>query len=127
MVYVDERRIGRSPTRTEVPYGTHNVRVEMLDYRTSSRVVSVRASEVSVPFRLEAEQLSGRCNLLGEPGSEVAMNGRRIGSLPITVECNPGVHRFDVQPAAGGEPYTLSRSVTFVHAGETENIFLNAP
>ena len=47
--------------------------------------------------------------------------------LEITVECNPGVHRFDVQPAAGGEPYTLSRSVTFVHAGETENIFLNAP
>jgi len=73
---------------------------------------------------LSPSAMVGQCNLLGVPGSAVAMNGRRIGSLPLTVECAPGVHRFDIQPAAGGEPFTLSKSVTFVHAGETENIFL---
>ena len=123
-MYIDDRRIGRSPTSTEVDYGTHNVRVEKLDYQTNTRVVNVQSEEVSVPIRLTPSALVGQCNLLGEPGAEVAMNGRRIGSLPLTVECTPGVHRFDVQPAAGGEPFTKSLSVTFVHPGETENLFL---
>jgi len=124
-VFVNERRIGRSPTQTEVTYGNHNVRVEMVDFQTNSRSVNVQAGEVSVPFRLTAAQLVGRCNLLGEPGATVTMNGSDIGSLPLTVECSPGVHRFDITPASGGETFILSRAVTFVHSGETENIFLN--
>jgi hypothetical protein len=125
VVFVDDRRIGRSPTQTEVTYGNHTVRVEMVDYRTNSRSVSIQAGEVSVPFRLAPAALVGRCNLLGEPGAAVSMNGTAIGSLPLTVECAPGVHRFDITPASGGETFILSKAVTFVHSGETENIFLN--
>ena len=124
IVYINERRIGRSPTSTEVDFGAHNVRVEKLDYRTDTRVVNVQSNEVSVPIRLASAALVGKCNLLGEPGADVAMNGRRIGSLPLTVECSPGVHRFDIQPASGGDPFTKSVAVTFVHPGETENLFL---
>ena len=124
MVFINDRQIGRSPTSTEVSYGTHNVRVERVDYDTQSRVVSVQASEVSVPIRLVASEMIGTCVLLGEVGAAVAMDGRRIGSIPITVDCVPGVHEFVIQPAAGGEPFTLSKSVTFVHAGETANLFL---
>ena len=125
VVFVGDRRIGRSPTQTEVAYGNHDVRVEMVNYETNSRSVSVQAGEVSVPFRLSPAALVGRCNLLGEPGANVKMNGSDIGSLPLTVECSPGVHRFDVTPASGGETFILSKAVTFVNSGETENIFLN--
>ncbi len=125
MIFVDDRRIGRSPTHTEVTYGNHSVRVEMVDFQTTSRNVNVQAGEVSVPFRLAPAQLVGRCNLLGEPGATVVMNGSSIGSLPLTVECSPGVHRFDITPASGGAAFILSRAVTFVHSGETENVFLN--
>jgi len=123
MVFVDDRRIGKSPTRTEVDYGTHKIRVELADYKGTSRVVNVRASEVSVPFRLESERLIGKCILLGAPGSQVVMNGRSIGAIPVTVDCEPGSHSFKVTPP-GGASFTASRSVSFARSGETANVFL---
>lgn len=125
MVYVDDRRIGRSPTRTEVNFGTHKVRVELAEYKGNSRVVNVQAARVDVPFRLEAASLSGRCNLLGQAGASVVMDGKGVGSLPLTVTCSPGKHTFQVTPAGGGAAFTTSRAVSFAAAGETANIFLN--
>jgi len=123
MIFVDDRRIGKSPTRTEVDYGTHNIRVELADYKGTSRVVNVRASEVSVPFRLESERLIGKCILLGSPGSQVVMNGRDIGAIPVTVDCEPGAHNFKVTPP-GGASFNATRSVSFARSGETANVFL---
>jgi len=123
MVYVDDRRIGKSPTRTEVNYGTHQIRVDLSGHKESARVVNVQASEVSVPFRLESASLTGRCNLLGSPGSKVVMDGRSIGSIPITVDCAPGSHSFKVTPI-GGATFSVTRSVSFGQPGETANVFL---
>jgi len=125
MVYVDDRRIGRSPTRTEVNFGTHKVRVELAEFKGNSRVVNVQAARVDVPFRLEAASLSGRCNLLGQAGASVVMDGKGVGSLPLTVTCSPGKHTFQVTPPGGGASFSTSRAVTFAAAGETANIFLN--
>ena len=123
MVYVDDRRIGKSPTRTEVNFGTHKIRVELSDYAGTARTVNVQATEVSVPFRMELAKIVGRCNLLGSPGSIIVMNGRSIGSIPITVDCEPGSHSFKVTPS-GGATFSVSRSVSFGRAGETANVFL---
>ena len=123
MVYVDNRRIGKSPTRTEVDYGTHDIRVELQDYKGTSRVVNVRASEVSVPFRMESTRLVGKCMLLSPIGAKVVMNGRDIGTIPATVSCEPGSHTFKVTPTDGAG-FTATRSVSFGAAGETANLFL---
>ena len=124
MVYVDGRRIGRSPTRTEVNYGSHKVRVELKKFKGSSRDVSVQSSQVSVPFRLESLAVSGKCNLLGQAGAAVVMDGKSVGSLPLTVSCASGTHSFKVTPA-GGTAFTTARSVTFQTSGETATIFLS--
>ena len=123
MVFVGNRRIGKSPTRTEVDYGTHNIRVELQDFKGASRVVNVRASEVSVPFRLETSRLVGKCMLLSPIGAQVSMNGRSIGTIPVTVACEPGTHSFKVTPADGAG-FTTSRSVSFGAPNETANLFL---
>ena len=123
MVYVGDRRIGKSPTQTEVNYGTHNIRVELADHKGTSRMVNVQASEVSVPFRLELTKLIGRCNLLGNPGSTVVMNGRSVGALPVTVDCEPGTHGFKVTPP-GGSSFQVSRTVNIARAGETTTVLL---
>ena len=118
MVYVDGRRIGKSPTRTEVTYGTHKVRVELNDYKASSRVVNVQVAEVAVPFRLETATMMGRCNLLGPMGSSVSMDGRSVGKVPTTVSCSPGTHRFTVTPKDGA-PFTVSKKIVIAGPGES--------
>ena len=123
MVYVGDRRIGKSPTQTEVNYGTHNIRVELADHKATARMVNVQASEVSVPFRMELANAVGQCNLLGNPGSVVVMNGRSVGALPVTVECQSGTYGFKVTPA-GGESFQVSRTVNIARAGEVTTIFL---
>jgi len=100
------------------------VRAELEDYRTNSRTIDVQVSEVAVPFRLEAASLSGQCNLLGEPGASVAMDGGPVGNLPVTVPCSPGGHRFEVMPGSG-VAFTVSKTVSFSQAGETVVVFLN--
>lgn len=122
-IYVGDRRIGKSPTQTEVNYGTHNIRVELADHRSTSRMVNVQASEVSVPFRLELANAVGRCSLLGNPGSAVVMNGRSVGALPVTVDCQSGTYGFKVTPP-GGESFQVSRTVNIARAGESTTIFL---
>jgi hypothetical protein len=123
MVFVDERRIGKSPTQTEVNFGTHKIRVELSDYLGTTRAVNVQATEVSVPFRLEVTKILGRCNLLGSLGSKVELNGRAIGSIPVTVDCEPGTLNFKVTPE-GGASFNLTRAVTFSEPGETAILFL---
>jgi hypothetical protein len=118
MVYVDGRRIGKSPTRTEVTYGTHKVRVDLKDYKASSRVVNVQVAEVAVPFRLETATMMGRCNLLGPMGSSVSMDGKSVGRVPTTVSCSPGSHRFTVTPKDGA-PFTVSKKVVIAGPGES--------
>ncbi len=124
MVFVDGRRIGRSPTETEVTFGTHQVRVEKDDYKANARVVNVQSAQVTVPFRLEPSRVSGKCNLLGTAGAAVSMDGKNVGSLPLTVACTPGSHTFVVTPADGAA-FTTSRAVSFASAGETATIFLS--
>ena len=123
MIYVGDRPIGKSPTQTEVNYGTHNIRVELAEHRSTSRMVNVQASQVSVPFRLELANAVGQCNLLGNPGSAVVMNGRSVGVLPVTVDCESGTYGFKVTPPSG-ESFQVSRTVNIARAGEATTIFL---
>ena len=123
MVYVGDRRIGKSPTQTEVNFGTHSIRVELANHTATSRMVNVQASEVSVPFRLEPANAVGQCNLLGNPGSVVFMNGRNIGALPVTVDCSTGTYGFKVNPP-DGESFQVSRSVRIARPGDSTTIFL---
>jgi hypothetical protein len=124
MVYVDGRRVGRSPTETEVTFGTHKVRVEKKSFKGNSRVVNVQSAQVNVPFRLDPEQVSGNCNLLGTAGAVVIMDGKNVGALPLTVPCTPGSHKFKVTPKDGAS-FTTSRAVSFAAQGETATIFLS--
>jgi hypothetical protein len=107
-----------------VTFGTHQVRVEKDDYKANARVVNVQSAQVTVPFRLEPSRVSGKCNLLGTAGAAVSMDGKNVGSLPLTVACTPGSHTFVVTPADGAA-FTTSRAVSFASAGETATIFLS--
>jgi hypothetical protein len=101
-----------------VTYGTHKVRIELSNHKTSSRVVNVQVAEVAVPFRLETATMMGRCNLLGPMGSSVSMDGRNVGRVPTTVACSPGGHRFKVTPKDGA-PFTVSKTVVIASPGES--------
>jgi len=122
-VFVDGKRIGRSPTTTEVDYGTHSVRVELADHKTQSKSFNVQVPQYSLPFRMAPSTLSGKCNLLGPLGATVVMDGRMLGSLPRTVKCTSGPHRFRVTPT-GGEGYTVVRTIEVTEPGESFTVSL---
>jgi hypothetical protein len=123
MVYVDNRRVGRAPTGTEVTYGSHTIRAELDSYRTITRTVDVQISQFSIPLRMQASSLTGTCSLMGPVGANVVMDGRNIGSLPRSVSCTEGPHRFRITPN-GGNAYTLTRDVRIPEPGATVPVSL---
>jgi hypothetical protein len=123
MVYVDNRRVGRAPTGTEVTYGSHTIRAELDNYRTITRTVDVQVPQISIPLRMQAASLSGTCSLMGPVGANVVMDGRNVGSLPRSVSCTEGPHRFQVTPT-GGAAYTLTRDVYIPEPGATVPVSL---
>ncbi len=123
MVYVDDRRVGRSPTGTEVTYGSHTVRAELDNYRTLTRNVDVQVPQFSIPLRMQSSSVSGTCSLMGPVGANVVMDGRNIGSLPRSVSCTQGPHRFRVTPT-GGSAYTLTRDIVIAEPGAAVTVSL---
>ncbi len=123
VVRVDGRRIGLTPTSTEVDYGSHTLRVELADHRAASKTISVRSAQMSLPFRLTPAEMYARCNLSGPIGAKVLMDGRPLGSLPRTVRCSAGAHRFMVVPA-GGDSYSKVRKIAPTESGESINVYL---
>jgi hypothetical protein len=123
MIYVDNRRVGRAPTGTEVTYGSHTIRAELDNFGTLTRTVDVQVSQYSIPLRMQASSLTGTCSLMGPVGANVVMDGRNVGSLPRSVSCAAGPHRFRVTPN-GGAAYTLTRDVRITESGATVPVSL---
>jgi hypothetical protein len=108
---------------TEVDYGSHTIKVELIDHKANSKTVSVRTAQMSLPFRLETSRLYARCNLTGPLGAKVLMDGKPLGSLPRTVKCSAGAHRFMVVPSSGSS-FSAVRKIDPTEAGEAINVYL---
>jgi hypothetical protein len=115
--------VGRTPTTTEVDYGSHTVKLDLADHKSLSKTISVRSAQVSLPFRLETAQIYARCNLTGPIGAKVLMDGRPLGSLPRSVKCSAGAHRFMIVPSSGSS-FSAVRKIAPEQAGETINVYL---
>ena len=106
-VYVDGRKVGRSPITVPVSRGTHEVRLRErtlgIDLR---RRVSVRGPETPVRFAL------GRGTLVvtAPEDAEVFVDGRRVGRGDLTLEIHEGDHRIEVRrgEARTGERFHLA-------------------
>ncbi len=123
VVHLDGRRIGRTPTSTEVDYGSHAVKIELADYRSASKTISVRSAQMSLPFQLQTAQMYAKCNLSGPMGAKVLMDGRPLGALPRSVRCSAGAHRFRVIQS-GKDPYNAVRKIQPTEPGESINVYL---
>ncbi|HSN92178.1 MAG TPA: PEGA domain-containing protein [Anaeromyxobacteraceae bacterium] len=106
-VYVDGRKVGRSPVTVTVSRGAHEVRLRDralgIDLR---KRVSVRGPDTPVRFAVG----KGTLVVTAPDGAEVFLDGRRIGRGDVTVEVLEGNHRIEVRlgEARTGERFHLA-------------------
>lgn len=119
-VFVDGRRIGRSPLTRSVPRGKHKVRVvDRALGIDQTKVVEVRSAHVKARFAFGKASLT----VSAPEGAAVFVNGRRVGTgstkdieiyegshkLVVTLGPARHEHSFSVRP---GETYTYEVSKT---------------
>ncbi|MCC7540066.1 MAG: PEGA domain-containing protein [Deltaproteobacteria bacterium] len=101
----DSAPVGRVPTTLELTPGPHVLIVSAPGRQTLQRVVRVAAGQlarasVSLPLAFGTLVLDGE-----ERGAEVELDGRVVGTLPLTLNAIPsGAHRIRVT-APGFRPY----------------------
>src|SRR5262249_34833055 len=102
-LYADGRRIGSTEDgQLLLPAGTHRIEFvsERFHYR-STVGLTIRPGQVT-PHTLALP--SGRLRVTTTPGSEVWIEGERVGVAPIDAIAVPiGTHEIVVKDAAGGE------------------------
>lgn len=124
-VYVNDVSRGRAPVEMEIPYGTHSVRVVHEGYEDQSRDVQVRTREVTIPFTLRPQVVTGQLNVYGPANYRVSVDGRDVGPMPVTVTVSEGTRQFKLVSAAGLSCST-SKEVRFRAAGRPETVTLDA-
>lgn len=124
-VYVDDKPIGTTPASTELSYGKHRVRLSLAGHRTESSDVSLNVKEMSVPFRLTAEQQNGIINVFGPTGASVWIDDHDMGPLPVSVQVREGLHTLKLVQA-DGTSCSNSRDVRFSGGGRPLAINLSA-
>ena len=117
--------MGPTPTATQVGYGSHTVKVELTGHKPTSKTVSVRAAQMSLPFHLESAQVYVKCNLSGPMDAKVLMDGKPVGSLPRSIRCAAGTHSFTVVSSSGSS-YTVTRHITPKKKSEFVNVWLGS-
>jgi hypothetical protein len=106
-VFVDGKRVGRTPVTVAVPRGTHEVRLREralgIDLR---RRVSVRGPDTAVRFAPG----KGTLVVSAPEDVEVFLDGRRVGRGDLTLDLYEGEHRVEVRlgEARTGERFRIA-------------------
>jgi hypothetical protein len=124
-VYVDDKPQGTTPASIELSYGKHRVRLSLAGHRTESSDISLNVKEMSVPFRLTAEQANGIINVFGPTGASVWIDDHDMGPLPVSVQVREGIHTLKLVQA-DGNACSSSRDVRFAGGGRPLAINLAA-
>ncbi len=105
---------GRTPLELEeIPFGTHEVRLELKGYRRQDHEVSLSADDAVAELkatlvRRPPPSLGTARFVSVPPGGEVSVDGESVGSAPVDgVRLLPGKHRVEVT-LEGHEPWSGS-------------------
>ncbi len=98
-LYVDGMPAPHLPFVVTVPPGPHTLTLTAEGFRRHERTIPVpegAAFALDIPL----EELPGTLVLTGTPGSDVLVDGRLVGVLPMpALKLEPGAHRLSVQKA----------------------------
>ncbi|MES2637855.1 MAG: PEGA domain-containing protein [Myxococcota bacterium] len=125
-VYVNEAAKGKTPVTIELPYGAHQVRVVRAGYKTEVRDVNIRVRELTVPFNLKPDVVTGQVNVYGPDGFRVVVDGHDMGPMPVTVQVSEGVRQFKLV-GTDGSTCNLPKEIKFKAVGRPETITLACP
>jgi TonB family protein len=124
-VRVDGQARGRTPLDlADLPFGAHEVKVELKGYEPQTREVSLSAdspaAEVRVALARPAAAATGAADVVSTPaGATVTVDGRAVGRTPLAgLKLKPGRRRFSIALA---EHETWTGTVD-VAAGETGRV-----
>ena len=116
---VDGAPIGTTPFQIDLELGEHAVALSLEGYEDTTRSVDLGEEGISLIVPLTAAAPArpdmGMVNLFGTTGSTVYVDGRKLGSIPLSTQLTAGLHVFKVvQP--DGVSYELSREISFPDA-----------
>jgi len=124
-VRVNGEARGRTPLRLSgLPFGSYRVRVEQRGYEAQAREVSLSAGAVAGELRFVLARppapAQGAADVVSTPpGASVSVDGRPVGTTPLTgLKLRPGKRRLEVA-LDGHETWTDTVEVA---AGETGRI-----
>jgi hypothetical protein len=109
----------------DLPYGKHKVKVSLAGHKTETSDVSLSVQQMSVPFRLQAETLSGILNVFGPTGAAAFIDGRDMGPLPVSVQVEEGVRTLKLVQA-DGKSCQSSREIRFAAGSRPVQVTLPA-
>jgi len=125
-VTVDDQPRGLSPVNLDLPFGTHRVKVERSGFKAEAREIDLQGPEITVPFNLKPEVLTGQVNVYGPIGWRVAVDGHDMGPMPVTVQMAEGVRQFKLT-GDNGQGCVIPRQLTFRNPGKPETVTLECP
>lgn len=126
-VYINDQQRGKTPLTVDLPYGAYNIRVVKSGFKTEVRDVNIRVAELSVPFNLRAEVVTGQLNVYGPTGYRVFIDGYDRGAMPLTVQVSEGVRQFRLVNDADGSGCTVPKDIKFRTPGRPETLTLSCP
>ncbi len=123
-VTIDDRARGAAPVTVELDYGKHKVKVSAPGHKAETSDVNLSVQSMSVPFRLQADKVTGLVTVFGPTGGGAFVDGRDMGPLPVSSTLEEGVHTFKLVQADGTSCQT-SRDVRFPAGGRPVQVNLS--
>jgi serine/threonine-protein kinase len=125
-VTVNGEARGRTPLRlADLPFGSYRVRVEQRGYEAQAREVSLSAGAAAGELRFvlarPAAPVQGGADVVSTPpGASVSVDGRPVGTTPLTgLKLRPGKRRLEVA-LEGHETWAETVDVAAGESGRIE-------
>ena len=120
VVWIDDKKAGTAPVAMDVTIGSHTVKASLNGYVTQTVRVSADEGGSSARIPLKAKpSADAMVKLFGQPGSQVFVDGRNVGTLPVSIPLKVGSHGFRVV-TPNGVSYEVTKDV----AGSTTSLSL---
>jgi formylglycine-generating enzyme required for sulfatase activity len=120
VVLVDGKEVGVTPIEPlELSPGLHHVRIRGGSYREFAAEVTMEGGGVVQTLSAELDVRWAAVTFNSQPsGASVRINGREVGSTPLTADILEGTHRYELY-LAGHKPY---RSRVVVVSGKPQKL-----
>jgi formylglycine-generating enzyme required for sulfatase activity len=120
VVVVDGEEVGVTPIEPlELTPGTHDLRIQGGRYREFSTEVTIEGGGVVQTVSAELDVRWAAVTFNSQPsGATVRIDGREVGSTPVTADVLEGTHRYELY-LAGHKPY---RSRVVVVSGKPQKL-----